>query len=317
MAKRSNLPFHVSNALISESAESLALPTFVADLTELSSPWLDAEIRCLARLQTLAPAFRLVLITDQDIFGDARHFGWPIEHVAPRFSDAHPDTPDAYEDYIRARISIIGRHYANAIFVRPSRAADIADVIAKRLKFLEVPKAVRRLTTVPDATSARDWADVERLLSGGQEACLETRDGSVWLTPRGTAQDSILVTGRRSSVAGSPVVGAAGEAFCVDARFDVQARVTFESDVYVRLAQCFGTRLSVVAPWRSEALEARYALRFVDLGLQPDHDSWSVCEPYRELYEMQAGSPRFSWREARTYAAVRRVARAFSREVAR
>lgn len=300
----------VGNAMIDGVNRADHVPTFLVNLLGLSADEVRAQCEEVAILQAIAPVFRVAVLMDQPLFDTVRGLGWPVEHVPAREHVERTLGLDRFHRYVRTRIAIAESHFQDVTVVSPLGPESLTDAIARAIGqpgLVDPARLVHRAgADRAHLGSTRDWDFVRRDLVTLGVATMVGVEGSVTLTTRpGVLHRAIMVVGGpREYPAPPPWVSV------VEVEFAPSSSLAFESHLYASVAREVGRDLTVVVPWRAEALLDTNASRWVDLGLKSgDHGTANVMAEFSEQYADLAGSESFEWGAARTYGIVRRLAR--------
>lgn len=303
----------VSNKLLNGVNGKYSLPTFVLDLRSMTPERLEFEMHWVSALQSVAPVFRVVLMSDRDVFGSARRAGWPVEHVLSR-ENADRLLLDGSTAYMRERIRTIESQYARpATVVRPRPLGSLAKAIGSLIGHAGVEELI---STWPDweKSNAASWPDVVRSLQAGVTATFESEEGIVDLTTTSKPRGAVLVVGNGADQIPLHDAAIGADVQRIDARFDSTSSFKFETMVYNSLALAFGSELSVILPWRKAAVENTQADRILDLSVEPRGGGLVVTPYYVPHYSVLAESDELDWDAAKLYAATRRLASALSQD---
>lgn len=304
LAKASKIA--VGNELLTGVTDKLPIPTFAVDFSGLGADRLDAEIADLAFLQTVAPVFRVVVISDAPIYGAVRQYGWPVEHLLSPESAARLLAGSADARYRRDRVAIVERHYENLAFIDLDSTRSIASSVALALGKPELTDLLPPRAWHPTALR---WPDVTRQLRESARVEFASSDGAVVLSAAGNAGNELLVHADEEPLTERDLLQRAEpDVFRVRATFASHSSTDFEAMVYIGLARSFGSGLAAVSPWRETTIESPQVAQWIDIGMAPGEGA-RVHAYYAQHYKILTGTDELIWPKARVYAAARRVAR--------
>lgn len=290
------------------------MPTYILNILGLTAGELEAEIERVGYLQTLAPMFRVVLLTDRPVFSLARKYEWPVEHIVPQEHQSRLSHPDRTKRYVDQRIRIAESHYRNARVLTARSSSSLAEMITNLLGLPELGNIVDALSATVEATS-HVYND-PKLAFAALRSTLQVEvvgaEGSALITRQGTMTSFVLVDAQAANRAH---VGpdAPGWVSRIIVDVDEASSVAFEGYLYSAIAQLVGKSLTVVVPWRAAAVLGSDVLHWVDLCLDVDIEHLVVRPEYLDAYRVLAGSAEFGWFAARDYALIRRVSRTASK----
>lgn len=305
----------VANAAVDGVRSRSAMPTFLVNTAGLASGTIESELDAVATLQTIAPVFRIVVITDRPLFNRVRAYEWPVEHLMPIEHQGRLLPEKRSQEYLNVRLDIACAHYERAEVVEADAGGSFAEVIANRLDLTSTWSAVASLSSAWSSsddsfTSTGQWAVAERSLRQKGNATYEGSGGRVVLTADGGVTDSLFVTGFASEEGNETAYsGVPDSVTVVRALFDSAVTEEFESHVYSALARSMGRGLSVVQPWRMASVLLDDSLFWIDLSVGRRGGRLQVLPEYSESYSVLEPELTLDWNSARQYAAVRRISR--------
>lgn len=301
----------VSNFLLEGIPSEATIPTFLVCLDGLSRDEAREEIEHLGHLQEISPTFRIVILTDGNLFDLVRPYGWPVEHF-PSTELAHQlSSPDELRSFRLDRIRVVKSHFVDVRVVERSHSASAASRVARLLDCVDLADAPAarkaKSSTRPlaqpfslDPLGPGETAEVE--LSGGRaEVSVVTRGSGPLLIVAGCGM--------------LPQVGTAlpRDALHIHIDFAPDSTFAFEAHTYAEIVRNQRRDLSVVLPWRQTALGLPSAAQSIDVALKIERAKLLSISGFRPGYTELAGSDSFDWEVARDYACIRRIAAAFSR----
>lgn len=304
----------VANSLLGGIDSSANMPTYLASVEGLSKQRIEQEIRALAHLQAVAPVFRIVALSDRDIFGLVRGLGWPVEHFAsPEMSHGY-GSRRRLRQYRETRISIMTAHFTNTVMVTPSLSTSLASQVAHSL-------GLPNLAKLPSLQPSQDSLGTQPTLPT-VPADLATGTKGVWESPEGSAVWHV-VTGTEdadgamfiNACPSEPLSDGGAPKHCTVIKIEFTSNSTreFEALVYQTIISAHNAHLAVVLPRSMSAALLPNARYWIDLALNLSDGVLVVDDTYNQQYSELHGSPTFDWTVADTYAAVRRVSRALSK----
>lgn len=305
----------VNNSLLEGVSLKAEMPTYILNTLGLSASEVEVTIDSVGLLQAMAPVFRIVLATDQSVFGSARSIGWPVEHFLPAEHRSGTADSERQNGYVKQRFKIAEAHYRDATLLRAGEASQFVESIANMIGRADLAEIANSFAPKqPEvAPNGAYWPAVEQSLAARGAATFDGAEGSARLSCTDPIQEAVFVSAHKSgaiqAVRGS---GIPDWACVIRVEFDSDSSLAFEAHLYAALARSFGGRLTVVRPWRNRSLLSGPTLRWVDLGLHEIGAELHVQPEFAEAYEILAGSARFDWDQARRYAAIRRISRGFS-----
>ncbi len=301
----------IGNTIVDGAGAAQALPTFMLNLLGLNIRAIESELADVAVLQSIAPTFRVVVLTDQPIFGLIRSFGWPVEHLPAPEHGGRALGPSRLARYVHARISIAESHFEQLRVVSAVESASVAVSIARSLQEPDVTAALDRLR--PDRDGGVDlgtsWTRVAHSLETTGEATWEGTEGSVNLVCSGGLQPALLIVGTADAGPDLPLPAGVGT---ITVSFTPGASLALESHVYAELARNLRPHLTVVLPRDADSLLSDDVFQWVDLGVNLVDGMLVVRPEYRANYTDLSGTDQLIWSAARAYGIVRRASRALS-----
>lgn len=309
MSERMNGRIRVANLMVEGVQGEELLPTVALSTFGLSYAETARQLREVAVLQAVAPVFRVAVLAEKPVFGVARSYGWPVEHLpAPDHAERVLGAVDQ-QRYLSGRIQLLGSHYYQLHLAEPRAGEKLVATVARILDLESFLTAVDSLEESSEQDSLgvvrTNWVDVANDLREAGSATFEGAEGQVALKTGSSNLGTVLLT-----PAGVPLEHhVPSDVSLVTAEFTADASLAFEAHVYASFANLLGVDLLVVLPLRKEALLADDALRWVDLGVFMSSENLIVCDAYMENYRELAGGDRLDWQAARAYAAARRLSR--------
>lgn len=300
----------MGNSLLAGIDPKTDMPTFVVSLDGLPSASLEQELNQIGYLQSLAPVFRVVALTDRDIFSLVRPFGWPVEHfAAPELAhQIHPRSE--LVRYRRRRLEIIFGHYANAQLIEPRQGMTLSAQLIEQLGLPDIAGLPN-----PQITASLHSADsglpltVADLVTGNT-ATHASSEGTVnWhIGQVGSSKVSkLLLTCGDISTESVP-----SEVTVVGLDFTPESTTVFEAFVYETIISKYSPDLSLVLPRQLAATTLPNTRSLIDIALQREGSELIVADSYKEHYEILCGSTALNWPAADEFAYIRRIARALA-----
>lgn len=311
----SNGQIAVNNKLLEGVSPKAEMPTYILNTLGLSTAEVEESIESVGLLQAMAPVFRVVLATDQPVFGAARPFGWPVEHFLAHEHWERTAGPERRGKYTIERLQIAKSHYQNATVLNAARQSSFAGSIAALIGCSDLMEVAHSLSG--QGSSARPgtahWSTIERELRTTGTTLVEGAEGRAEISCIGPIQDSIFIDGRPSSNGTNARRRETPSWVCsIVIEFDTESSLAFESHLYATIAHELGGNLAIAQPWRREGLLSEQSLHWIDLGVHGADLDLRIRPEFLETYKVLAGSDRLDWNHARKYAAIRRLSRTFS-----
>ncbi|WP_145998089.1 hypothetical protein [Brevibacterium antiquum] len=304
----------VANRQLDGISSDVGMPTYILNTLDLAADELESEIERVGYLQTLAPIFRVVLLTDRPVFSLVRKYQWPVEHIVPQVHQLRLSHPDRTRRYIGQRIRIAESHYRLARTLTARASSSLAGLIGDLLDLPELVKIVDGLA-IPVKGQPNAYNDPRlafAALRSTPHVEFSTAEGTALITCEGPLRSFVLVDAQASGQShGDHSTPDWVSKIVVEV--DAESSVSFEAYLYSAIAQHIGSDLTVVVPHRAEAVRGADVLHWVDLCLCGDKNRLVVRPEYLTAYQVLAGSSEFEWHAARDYALIRRVSRAASK----
>ncbi|MCT1429361.1 hypothetical protein M3G50_01075 [Brachybacterium muris] len=310
-------PVVAHNTLLDGMSGEEECPCFILDTVGMAPTALRAECEVVYALQSIAPVFKVVLFSDLPVFDITRRCGWPLEHfpsLAHRERNAHSSSVSGY---LSARRSLLSDSYHRAIVIPHSPTRSLAAGIADATGVADLLETACGLAGCSEATEppTGSWESVFGQLESQGRAVLASDGGEALLELPRTGDGHLFVRGsvRRAGEARViPDITAPETATICTIVFAPGSSLEFESAAYTAIARRYGSRHSVVLPWRTDAALLEDSMRTLDLAIEVVGGQPMVLREYGQRYVLMVGSREFTWRDGLVYGAARRLARSIA-----
>ena len=278
---------------------------------------LRAECDAVAALQAIAPVFKVVVFSDLPVFDLTRRHGWPLEHFPSLAYRERTASAASVSRYFEERLSLLSASYHKAIVITHSSdnslTAKIADGVGVP-HLLETAYSLADDAVAPELHTG-NWEDAFALLTDRGRATLASDGGEALLELPQRGNGHLFVRGADTSAKVASTfrpLNIPDTATICTISFNPGSTLEFESAAYAAVARRYGSKHSVVLPWRSDAVLYEDSMRTIDLAVELLDVQPMVLPEYAQRYEVVAGSREYAWENGLVYGAARRFARSIA-----
>lgn len=310
-------PIVVRNTLLDGMSGEGECPCFIVNTVGLTPAALRAECDAVAALQAIAPVFKVVVFSDLPVFDLTRRHGWPLEHFPSLAYRERTASAASVARYFEERLSLLSASYHKATVIPHSSenrlAASIADAVGVP-HLLETAYSVAGDALAPEP-HAGNWESAFVQLTDRGRATLASDGGEALLELPRSGNGHLFVWGADTAgVAANTYrpLDMPDTATICTISFSPRSTLEFESAAYVAVARRYGSKHSVVLPWRSDAVLYEDSMRTIDLAIELHGKQPLVLPEYSQRYDIVAGSREYAWEDGLVYGAARRFARSIA-----
>lgn len=304
----------VKNVLVDDTATHF--PTFVMNGLGQAPDSLLHNLVYVELLQSVAPLFRVVVLTDQPILKDLRRLGWLVEHFPAPEHRSETFLRTSFSNYFDERIKVTLQHIKGARLLAPAndgtfhrQVADLLGVPAQTVEAIET-----HLGAPSRAELQTDFSGLAKELGCRGTHTIRSTEGQARVNVQSNGPQAILIIASVGHEPKFPAVKSLSrvEATEVAVTFSADSTVRFEASVYARLARLNPFPVSVLLPWRQATVKQPDVRKWIDLAIHFRDDNAHVTYGYHEAYTLLQGSTLFDWATAIDYGSIRNASRAFS-----
>lgn len=293
-------------------------PSFIVNIAGLAPTALNTEIDAIAALQTIAPIFKVVIFSDLPVFDLTRRHGWPLEHFPSLPYRERTASSASVSRYYEERLSLLGASYYKATVIQHSAEKSLAALIASSIgvpHLVETAHSLTRSGSQPEQRAAGNWASAfEKLTSHGRVTLASDGGEALLMLPR-IGNGHLFVRGVETAAGTSSTyrpIGIPDAAPVCTISFNPHSTLEFESAAYTAVSRQYGSKHSVVLPWRSDAVLHEDSLRTIDLAIELIGEQAMILPQYAQHYDVMTGSSEYTWEDGLVYGAARRFARSIA-----
>ncbi|MGO1226981.1 MAG: hypothetical protein ACTMH5_09125 [Brachybacterium sp.] len=313
----SRRPIVVHNTLLDGVSGEGECPCFIVYTVGLAPAALRAECDAVAALQAIAPVFKVVVFSDLPVFDLTRRHGWPLEHFPSLAYRERTASAASVSRYIEERLSLLSASYHKATVISHSEENPLAVTIADAVgvpHLLETAYSLAGDAGVPEPLTG-NWESAFEQLTNRGGATLASDGGEALLELPRSGNGRLFVRGADTAVGAASTyrtLDIPDTATICTISFSPRSTLEFESAAYVAVARRYGSKHSVVLPWRSDAVLYEDSMRTIDLAIELVGEQPMVLQEYAQRYDVVAGSREYAWEDGLVYGAARRIARSIA-----